>query len=117
MARNELALGDKGDKPNTKFKDIQSILKDPALKAKLNNLVDEAVRCKQRIYAEQQNIKDLRDAARNDVALNPKHFNYYVAMVFNNDYVARKEDVDQLSTLIDAVLALGVTDDAPGADD
>lgn len=105
------------DKPNTKFKDIQAILKDPLLKAKLNNLVDEAVRCKQRIYGEQQAIKDLRDAARNDVMLNPKHFNYYVAMVFNNDYTARKEDVDQLSTLIEAVLALGIHDDLPGDDE
>ena len=110
--RKELALAGAADKPNTKFKNIQDILKDPLLKAKLNNLVDEAVRCKQRIYGEQQAIKDLRDVARSDVALNPKHFNYYVAMVFNNDYVARKEDVDQLSTLIDAVLALGVNDDA-----
>jgi hypothetical protein len=117
MTRNELALGDKGDKPNTKFKDIQSILKDPLLKAKLNNLVDEAVRCKQRIYGEQQAIKDLRDAARNDVALNPKHFNYYVAAVFNNDYVARKTDLEQLVDLIDSVLSLGVNDDLPGADD
>jgi hypothetical protein len=119
MARNELTLGANGaaEKQNNKFKDIQSILKDPLLKAKLNNLVDEAVRCKQRIYGETQAIKDLRDAARNDVMLNPKHFNYYVAMVFNSDYVTRKQDIDQLATLIDAVLALGVTDDHPGADD
>jgi hypothetical protein len=113
----ELSNTVSADKPNTKFRDIQDILKDPVLKAKLNNLVDEAVRCKQRIYGEQQAIKDLRDVARNDVALNPKHFNYYVAMVFNNDYAARKEDVDQLSTLIDSVLALGLHDDAPGGDD
>lgn len=113
---NELVMN-VGDKPNTKFRDIQSILKDPLLKAKLNNLVDEAVRCKQRIYSEQQAIKDLRDVARNEVALNPKHFNYYVSMVYNSDYTARKEDVDQLATLIEAVLALGVHDDVPGADD
>lgn len=112
----ELANQVAADKPNNKFKSIQDILKDPMLKAKLNNLVDEAVRCKQRIYLEQQAIKDLRDAARNDVSLNPKHFNYYVSMVFNNDFAARKEDVDQLSTLIDSVLALGMTDDIPEDD-
>lgn len=105
------------DKPNTKFRDIQSILKDPVLKAKLNNLVDEAVRCKQRIYGEQQAIKDLRDVARNDVELEPKLFNYYVAMVFNNDYAARLTSVEQLSTLIETVMAIGLNDDAAGNDD
>lgn len=105
------------DKPNTKFKTIQQIMKDPALKAKLNNLVDEAVRCKQRIYQEQQAIKDLRDVARQEVELEPKLFNYYVGMVFNNDYAARKDNVDQLSTLIETVMALGLHDDAPTGDD
>lgn len=106
------------DKPNTKFKDITDILKDPQLKAKLNNCVDEAVRQKQQIFEKQQTIKDLRDTARNDVGLNPKLFNYYVAMVFSNDYAARKDNVDQLSTLIETVMALGLTDDQlPDSDD
>lgn len=116
--RNPLAVAGAADKPNVKFKSIQDIMRDPAMKAKLNNLVDEAVRCKQRIYTEQQAMKDLRDVARNDVALNPKLFNYYVAMVFNNDYAARKENVDQLETLIETVMNLGgMVDDAPGFDD
>lgn len=105
------------DKPNTKFRDIKDILKDPALKAKLNNMVDEAVRCKQRIYGEQQAIKDIRDVARNDLSLNPKLFNYYVAMVFNNDYAARLDDVNQLEHLIETVMSLGLHDDIPGDDD
>lgn len=105
------------DKPVTKFKDVQTILKDPALKAKLNNLVDEAVRCKQRIHNEQQSIKDLRDVARNDVGINPKLFNYYVSMVFNNDYAARLDNVHQLEDLIETVMRLGLTDDIPGDDE
>ena len=90
----------------SKFRSIEDILKDPTLKAKLSNLVDEAVRCKIRIHMEQETIKDLRDVAKNDLSLNPKLFNYYVGMVFNNDYAARKENLDQLSTLIEAVMAL-----------
>lgn len=105
------------DKPVTKFKDIQTILKDPELKAKLNNMVDEAVRCKQRIHNEQQSIKDIRDAARNDVGINPKLFNYYVSMVFNNDYASRLENVQSLETLIETVMALGLNDDVPGDDE
>ena len=93
-------------KNNTKFASIQDILKDPAKKARLNNLVDEAVRCKQAIYTQQQTIKDLRDVARNDLMLNPKLFSYYVGAVFNNDYSARKDNLDQLSMLIDAVIGL-----------
>lgn len=105
------------DKPVAKFKKVEDILKDPLLKAKLNNCVDEAVRCKQRIFNEQQSIKDLRDVARNDVGINPKLFSYYVSMVFNNDYAARKDNVDQLDALITAVMALGLQDDVPGDDE
>jgi hypothetical protein len=97
-----VAAGEK----TSKFRNIEDILKDPTLKAKLNNLVDEAVRCKIRIQQEQETIKDLRDVAKNDLSLNPKLFNYYVGMVYNNDYAARKDNLDQLSTLIDAVMAL-----------
>lgn len=103
----------------SKFRSIEDILKDPALKAKLNNLVDEAVRCKIRIQQEQETIKDLRDVAKNDVNLNPKLFNYYVAMVYNNDYAARKDNLDQLSTLIESVMALLPPDNSnyKGGDD
>jgi hypothetical protein len=113
----ELATKISAEKPNDKFKKIQDILKDPQLKAKLNNLVDEAVRCKQRIYNEQQTIKDLRDVAKNDVSLNPKLFNYYVAAVFNNDYSARKTSLEELVDLIDSVLMVGLQDDAVESDD
>ena len=97
-----VAAGEK----TSKFRNIEDILKDPTLKAKLNNLVDAAVRCKIRMQQEQETIKDLRDVAKNDLSLNPKLFNYYVGMVYNNDYAARKDNLDQLSTLIDAVMAL-----------
>jgi hypothetical protein len=97
-----IAAGEK----TSKFRNIEDILKDPTLKAKLNNLVDEAVRCKIKIQQEQETIKDLREVAKNDLSLNPKLFNYYVGMVYNNDYAARKDNLDQLSSLIDAVMSL-----------
>jgi len=93
-------------KQNTKFRAIQDIMNNPALKAKLNNLVDEAVRTKQKIFEEQLTIKTLREVALNDVGLNPKLFNYYVAAVFNNDYAMRKDSLTELSDLIDNVMAL-----------
>lgn len=108
-----IAAGEK----TSKFRNIEDILKDPMLKAKLNNLVDEAVRCKIKIQQEQETIKDLREVAKNDLSLNPKLFNYYVGMVYNNDYAARKDSLDQLSSLIDAVMSLLPPDNSNYRDD
>lgn len=94
------------DGKTAKFRSIQDILKDPNLKSKLTNLVDEAVRCKLKIQQEQETIKSLRDVAKADLSLNPKLFNYYVSMVYNNDYAMRKQDLDELSTLIETVMML-----------
>lgn len=94
-----------------KFRSIEDILKDQALKAKLNNLVDEAVRCKLRIQNEQETIKDLRNVARDELSLNPKLFNLYVNSAFNNDYVSRKTSLEEQLSLIDAVIGLPAADE------
>jgi hypothetical protein len=91
--------------PKTKkFRDIQSIMKDPTAKAKLSNLVDEAVTCKSAIAMQQQNIKVLRDSALEDLQLSPKLFNAYVAAAFNNDYGQRKEGLEEQVALLDAIM-------------
>jgi hypothetical protein len=92
------------NKVGTKFRNIQDIMNNPSLKSKLNNLVDEAVRAKQRIATEQETIKVLRDVAKNDLDLNPKLFNLYVASTFNNDYALRKTSLEEMIDLIDAVI-------------
>jgi hypothetical protein len=79
-------------------------MKDPAAKAKLSNLVDEAVTCKSAIALQQQNIKVLRDAALDDLQLSPKLFNAYVAAAFNNDYGQRKEGLEEQVALLDAIM-------------
>lgn len=91
--------------PKTKkFRDIASIMKDPAAKAKLSNLVDEAVTCKSAIQLQQQNIKVLRDAALEDLQLSPKLFNAYVAAAFNNDYAQRKETLEEQVALLENIM-------------
>lgn len=90
--------------PTSKFRSIEDIFKDPATRSKLNNFIDEAVICKQKIQQHQEAIKAIRDAAREDISLDPKVFNFYVSMVYNNDYAARKAGVDQLSALIESVM-------------
>ena len=94
------------DGKTSKFRSIQDIFKDPSLKSKLTNLVDEAVRCKLKIQQEQETIKSLRDVAKSDLGMNPKLFNYYVSMAYNNDYAMRQQDLDELSTLLETVMAL-----------
>lgn len=87
-----------------KFRDIASIMKDPAMKAKLSNLVDEAVTCKGAIALQQANIKTLRDAALEDLQLSPKLFNAYVAAAYNNDYSVRKESLEEQVALLENIM-------------
>jgi len=87
-----------------KFRDINSIMKDTAAKAKLSNLIDEAVSCKGAIAMQQANIKVLRDAALEDLQLNPKLFNAYVAAAFNNDYGQRKESLEEQVAMLEAIM-------------
>lgn len=99
---NALANTDKAPK----FRDLQSIMKDPAAKAKLTNLVDEAVILKHKIYLHQQTIKQLRETAKDDLQLNPKLFNANVNASFNNDFVARREGAAEIVDLMDNLIGL-----------
>lgn len=100
MAKTELVAKSK------KFRDIGSIMKDPVAKAKLMNLVDEAVTCKAAIALQQTNVKALRDAAKEDLDLNPKLFNTFVAAAFNNDYAQRKDSLDEQVTLLENIMGM-----------
>lgn len=98
----------------SKFRSIEEIMRDPVSRAKLTNLVDDAVQCKQKIVYEQLNIKGLRDAALEDLGLKPALFNNYVGMVFNNDYETRKDGLEQQLTLVELVMGdAQLTHDAP----
>lgn len=107
----------KEDGGSKRFRSIEDIFKNPADKTKLMNLVDEAVRCKTKIQLEQESIKQLRDVAKEELSLNPKLFNYYVAMVYANDYSARKDQLDQLDRLVSSVMGLLPPDHSAHEDD
>lgn len=89
-----------------KFRSIEEIMRDPKAKATLSNLVDEAVQAKQRIEAQQQIIKGLREHALEELGLKPALFNNYVACVFNNDYQQRKDGLEQQLTLVELIMGL-----------
>lgn len=116
MAKNELVA--KKTAKATKWRSIADIMRDPNMRAKLTNLVDEAVKCKQKIQFEQQNIKVLREEAADALGLKPALFNAHVVMTFNNDYVQRKENLDEQTTLLELVMMdAGISFDDSDQDD
>lgn len=92
------------DNKSSKFRSISEIMSIPSYKAKLTNLVDEAVECKTKIETQKQNIKVLRETALDELGLKPELFNNYVNMMFNNDYTARLDKVEELHSLITSVI-------------
>jgi hypothetical protein len=100
-----------------KFRTIQEIMQQPSMKAKLSSYIDEAVQCKSKISYEQDNIKALREQALDELGLKPAMFNQYVAMVYSNDYVQRKEKLEELVDLVDYVMEDQNLLPGPRADD
>lgn len=102
----------------SKFRDIGSIMKDPQAAATLSNYIDEAVTCKSAIATQQAHIKAIRDRAIDELSLNPKLFNAYVAASFNNDYTKRKQGLDEQLTLLEHIMkAAGIVGDDSAQDD
>jgi hypothetical protein len=89
---------------SSQFRDISEIMSQPSMKAKLSTYVDQAVKCKINIGVEQESIKGIRQNALDELGLKPAVFNTYVAMVFNNDYVQRKDKLEELLDLVDQVM-------------
>lgn len=89
---------------STKFREIKEIMNNPTMKAKLASYVDEAVKSKGKISFEQETIKNIRENAADELGLKPAVFNSYVAMVYNNDYVQRKDKLEELIELVDYVM-------------
>jgi hypothetical protein len=89
---------------SAKFREIKEIMAIPSMKAKLSSYVDEAVKSKSKIQFEQDHIKQIREAARDELGLKPLVFNQFVSMVFSNDYVERKSKFEELIDMIDAVM-------------
>jgi hypothetical protein len=92
---------------SAKFRDIKEINAIPSMKAKLTSYIDEAVKSKSKIQFEQDHLKQIREAARDEIGLKPAIFNAYVQVVFNNDYLERKSKLEELVDMIDAVMTEG----------
>lgn len=101
----------------TKYADIRALIDDEEAWASITNYIDEAVKCKQKIEHEQQNIRALRESVADKHRLHPKLFNAVVAATYNNDYINRLGEIGQqqiiLQFLLDNAEADGVELEGP----
>jgi hypothetical protein len=82
------------------FVSIETILNNPADKAKLVGYIDEAVRCKLKIADENESIKGIKEVAAEEIGLKPKLFSSLVSISLNNSYLEKKDEIDQLDSAI-----------------
>ena len=92
------------------FDDVNDILRVPAKRAKLQSFIDEAVRCRMKILDEQESIKGIREAAVDDLNIQPKMFNTLVSLFFNNNFEQKQLEIQQLDCAIEALMQIGNDD-------
>jgi hypothetical protein len=100
MAKNQLAVAGK----KKQFVEVTTVLKDPGQKAKLQNYIDEVVRCKTKILDEQESIRVLRDTAVEELNIEPKMFSALVSLFFNNNFEQKQQEMERLDAAIRALL-------------
>lgn len=88
------------NKKKKNFVDVTTVLKNDALRAKLQNYIDEVVRCKIKILDENESIKALRESAVDELEIEPKMFNSLVSLFFNNNFEEKKEEVEKLEEVL-----------------
>lgn len=106
MKKNQLTVGRKNN-----FIDITTILKDANLRAKLQNFIDEVIRCKTRILDENESIKSLRESAVDELNIEPKMFNFLVSTFFNNNFEEKREELEKLEQAIHMLMQVGTQDE------
>ena len=84
--------------------DIVSILNNPASKAKLQNSIDEAVRCKQRQVDEAESIKAIREESAEQIGIEPKVFNSLVTLFFKNNFAEKQAEIESLDNAISMLM-------------
>ena len=99
--KNQLATV--GKKAN-KFRDVHEILNNPADRTKLQNYVDEAVRCKTKILDEQESIKTLKESAVEKLGIEPKMFMTLVSLFFNNNFDQKKAEIEKMEMALEALM-------------
>lgn len=102
---------------SVKHRSITEILNNPALRAKLTSYVDEVVIARQKIQAEQEHIRGLRESAVEDLHIKAPVFNNFVDMMLKNDFVQRREKFEELFDMVDLVMRDSGMEMLSGPDD
>jgi hypothetical protein len=105
MAKNELAMKKRGKD----FTEVTQILKNPSQRAKFQNYIDEAVNVKLSIQSKQEEIKSLRSSCSEDLNLDPKVFNDFVSLHYNNNFEQKKAEVDRWEDILHTLEQLQLT--------
>lgn len=100
MARSQLAVVGK----KNQFVEVTTVLADATQRARLQNYIDEVVRCKAKILDENESIKALRESAVEELNIEPKIFNSLVSLFFNNNFQQKQQEIQQLEAAISALM-------------
>lgn len=81
--------------------EMTTVLQNDVMRAKLQSYVDEILRCKTKILDEQESIKQIRDAAIEELNIEGKMLNSIVSLYFNNDFDQKADELEKLQQVID----------------
>lgn len=100
MSKGQLAVSGK----KKQFIEVTTVLANPSQRAKLQNYIDEVVRCKQKILDENESIRVLREAAVDELNIEPKMFSAIVSLFFNNNFEQKRDELEKLEAAINALM-------------
>lgn len=80
--------------------EITTVLQNEVMRAKLQSYVDEILLCKAKILDQQESIKQIREAAVEDLSIDGKMLNNIVSLYFNNDFEQKADELERLQQVI-----------------
>lgn len=80
--------------------EITTVLQSEPLRAKLQSYVDQILTCRIKILDQQESIKQLRDAAVEELNIEGKMLNNIVSLYFNNDFEQKADELERLQQVI-----------------
>lgn len=83
------------------YVETSTILQDPGMRSKLQNYIDEILRCKVKILDEQESIKTLQETAVDELNIDPKMFKHIIGLYHNNNFTEKLDELERLTQVIE----------------